>query len=225
MGSSPLGTRRRLRPRLPLAPHRSCRRRLEAELRDVASRWYEDPFDPARPLWQFVIVDGVEGHGARCSRSSTTASVTASGCCGCPSATSTSSATPAAAGPEPGIAEVGAGEGAGTATNGDDRQAGHRSTGPSPLLGRVTGALWIARLAGWPLGMAGRAWPKPPRSPSNRNGRPRQPARSSAHSAAQPAGRIARRTAGRPAGVPGRPVGGWKRSGFPLPTSRRPRRR
>jgi diacylglycerol O-acyltransferase / wax synthase len=33
----------------------------EQQLREVASRLYEDPFDPARPLWQFVIVDGVEG--------------------------------------------------------------------------------------------------------------------------------------------------------------------
>ena len=35
------------------------------ELQELVSRWYEDPFDPARPLWQFVIVDGVEdGKGA-----------------------------------------------------------------------------------------------------------------------------------------------------------------
>ena len=32
-----------------------------AELEDLASRWYEDPFDPSRPLWQFTVVDGVEG--------------------------------------------------------------------------------------------------------------------------------------------------------------------
>jgi diacylglycerol O-acyltransferase len=31
------------------------------ELHEVVSRWYEDPFDPMRPLWQFVMVDGVEG--------------------------------------------------------------------------------------------------------------------------------------------------------------------
>jgi diacylglycerol O-acyltransferase / wax synthase len=34
----------------------------EAELRELVSHWYEDPLDPARPLWQFVIVDGVEGN-------------------------------------------------------------------------------------------------------------------------------------------------------------------
>ncbi len=32
-----------------------------AELQELVSRWYEDPFDPNRPLWQFVVVDGVEG--------------------------------------------------------------------------------------------------------------------------------------------------------------------
>ena len=32
-----------------------------AELERLASRWYEDPFDPSRPLWQFTIVDGIEG--------------------------------------------------------------------------------------------------------------------------------------------------------------------
>jgi diacylglycerol O-acyltransferase len=31
----------------------------EAQLHELVSRWYEDPFDPARPLWQFVVVDGV----------------------------------------------------------------------------------------------------------------------------------------------------------------------
>jgi diacylglycerol O-acyltransferase len=36
-----------------------------ADLQELVSRWYEDPFDSARPLWQFVIVDGVEdGRGA-----------------------------------------------------------------------------------------------------------------------------------------------------------------
>ncbi len=33
----------------------------EAELEEVVSRWYEDPFDPGRPLWQFVVIDGVAG--------------------------------------------------------------------------------------------------------------------------------------------------------------------
>ncbi len=32
-----------------------------AELEELASRWYEDPFDPSRPLWQFTVVDGIEG--------------------------------------------------------------------------------------------------------------------------------------------------------------------
>jgi diacylglycerol O-acyltransferase / wax synthase len=32
-----------------------------AELQEVVSRWYEDPFDPSRPLWQFTVVDGIEG--------------------------------------------------------------------------------------------------------------------------------------------------------------------
>jgi WS/DGAT/MGAT family acyltransferase len=31
------------------------------DLEEMVSRWYEDPFDPARPLWQFVVIDGVEG--------------------------------------------------------------------------------------------------------------------------------------------------------------------
>jgi WS/DGAT/MGAT family acyltransferase len=31
------------------------------ELHDLVSRWYEDPFDPGRPMWQFVVVDGLEG--------------------------------------------------------------------------------------------------------------------------------------------------------------------
>jgi WS/DGAT/MGAT family acyltransferase len=32
-----------------------------SELEDLVSRWYEDPFDAGRPLWQFVVIDGVEG--------------------------------------------------------------------------------------------------------------------------------------------------------------------
>jgi diacylglycerol O-acyltransferase / wax synthase len=31
------------------------------QLFDLATRYYEDPFDRTRPLWQFVIIDGVEG--------------------------------------------------------------------------------------------------------------------------------------------------------------------
>jgi WS/DGAT/MGAT family acyltransferase len=31
------------------------------DLEETVSRWYEDPFDPGRPLWQFVVIDGVEG--------------------------------------------------------------------------------------------------------------------------------------------------------------------
>jgi WS/DGAT/MGAT family acyltransferase len=31
------------------------------ELYDLATRLYEDPFDRTRPLWQFAIIDGVEG--------------------------------------------------------------------------------------------------------------------------------------------------------------------
>jgi diacylglycerol O-acyltransferase / wax synthase len=31
------------------------------ELQETVSCWYEDPLDPSRPLWQFVVVDGVEG--------------------------------------------------------------------------------------------------------------------------------------------------------------------
>ena len=31
------------------------------QLYDLATRYYEDPFDRTRPLWQFVIIDGVEG--------------------------------------------------------------------------------------------------------------------------------------------------------------------
>jgi diacylglycerol O-acyltransferase / wax synthase len=35
------------------------------ELQELVSRWYEDPLDPSRPLWQFVVVDGVaDGCGA-----------------------------------------------------------------------------------------------------------------------------------------------------------------
>jgi hypothetical protein len=35
------------------------------ELYDLATRLYEDPFDRTRPLWQFVIIDGVDsGRGA-----------------------------------------------------------------------------------------------------------------------------------------------------------------
>jgi WS/DGAT/MGAT family acyltransferase len=35
------------------------------QLYDLATRLYEDPFDRTRPLWQFVIVDGIErGRGA-----------------------------------------------------------------------------------------------------------------------------------------------------------------
>jgi WS/DGAT/MGAT family acyltransferase len=36
-------------------------RGTQSDLQEIVSRWYEDPFDPARPLWQFVVVDGVEG--------------------------------------------------------------------------------------------------------------------------------------------------------------------
>ncbi len=32
-----------------------------SDLEEIVSRWYEDPFDASRPLWQFVVVDGVEG--------------------------------------------------------------------------------------------------------------------------------------------------------------------
>ena len=130
----------------------------EAELRDVASRWYEDPFDPARPLWQFVIVDGVEGHGGALFSKLHHSISDGIGLLRLSERYVDVERDP----PQPpdldlGIAEVGAGEGAGAATDGDDSQAGHRSTGPSPLLWPVTGALRIARLAGWPLGMAGRA--------------------------------------------------------------------
>ncbi|MDY7104461.1 MAG: wax ester/triacylglycerol synthase family O-acyltransferase [Actinomycetota bacterium] len=31
------------------------------DLYDLATRIYEDPFDRTRPLWQFVVIDGVEG--------------------------------------------------------------------------------------------------------------------------------------------------------------------
>jgi WS/DGAT/MGAT family acyltransferase len=31
------------------------------QLYDLATRFYEDPFDRTRPLWQFVIIDGIEG--------------------------------------------------------------------------------------------------------------------------------------------------------------------
>ncbi len=31
------------------------------QLYDLVTRFYEDPFDRTRPLWQFVIIDGVEG--------------------------------------------------------------------------------------------------------------------------------------------------------------------
>ncbi len=31
------------------------------QLHDLATRLYEDPFDRTRPLWMFVVVDGVEG--------------------------------------------------------------------------------------------------------------------------------------------------------------------
>jgi WS/DGAT/MGAT family acyltransferase len=35
------------------------------QLYDLATRLYEDPFDRTRPLWQFVIIDGIEpGRGA-----------------------------------------------------------------------------------------------------------------------------------------------------------------
>ena len=36
-------------------------RGTQSDLQEIVSRWYEDPFDPGRPLWQFVVVDGVEG--------------------------------------------------------------------------------------------------------------------------------------------------------------------
>ena len=31
------------------------------DLLDLATHYYEDPFDRTRPLWQFVVIDGVEG--------------------------------------------------------------------------------------------------------------------------------------------------------------------
>ncbi|MEM9201229.1 MAG: wax ester/triacylglycerol synthase domain-containing protein [Actinomycetota bacterium] len=33
----------------------------ERQLYDLATRWYEDPYDRTRPLWMFVVVDGLEG--------------------------------------------------------------------------------------------------------------------------------------------------------------------
>lgn len=33
----------------------------ERQLFDLCTRWYEDPYDRTRPLWQFVIIDGLEG--------------------------------------------------------------------------------------------------------------------------------------------------------------------
>ncbi len=33
----------------------------ERQLYDLATSWYEDPYDRTRPLWMFVIVDGLEG--------------------------------------------------------------------------------------------------------------------------------------------------------------------
>jgi diacylglycerol O-acyltransferase len=36
-----------------------------ADLQQLVSRWYEDPFDLTRPLWEFIVVDGVHpGRGA-----------------------------------------------------------------------------------------------------------------------------------------------------------------
>jgi WS/DGAT/MGAT family acyltransferase len=36
-------------------------RGTRSDLEEMVSRWYEDPLDPARPLWQFVVIDGVDG--------------------------------------------------------------------------------------------------------------------------------------------------------------------
>jgi WS/DGAT/MGAT family acyltransferase len=36
-------------------------RGTRTDLEETVSRWYEDPFDFGRPLWQFVVIDGVEG--------------------------------------------------------------------------------------------------------------------------------------------------------------------
>jgi WS/DGAT/MGAT family acyltransferase len=33
----------------------------ERQLYDLATSWYEDPYDRTRPLWMFVIVDGLDG--------------------------------------------------------------------------------------------------------------------------------------------------------------------
>ncbi|MEM7143115.1 MAG: wax ester/triacylglycerol synthase domain-containing protein [Actinomycetota bacterium] len=31
------------------------------QLLDLCTQWYEDPYDRTRPLWQFVLIDGLEG--------------------------------------------------------------------------------------------------------------------------------------------------------------------
>ncbi len=130
----------------------------EAELRDLASRWYEDPFDPARPLWQFVIVDGVDGQGGALFSKLHHSISDGIGLLRLSERYIDAERDP----PQPtdvdrGIAEGGPGENPGPATGGDGGQAGHPSTGPSPLLWPVSGALWMARLAGRPLETAGRA--------------------------------------------------------------------
>ena len=65
------------------------------QLYELATRFYEDPFDRTRPLWVFVMIDGLEGGPrARCSASSTTPSPTARAWCGSPSCTWSGTSTP-----------------------------------------------------------------------------------------------------------------------------------
>lgn len=49
----------------------------ERQLYDLASQLMQDPFDRTRPLWVFVLIDGLEGGRARRSARSTTPLLTA----------------------------------------------------------------------------------------------------------------------------------------------------
>jgi diacylglycerol O-acyltransferase / wax synthase len=124
----------------------------EAELREVASRWYEDPLDPARPLWQFVIVDGVEGHmGALFSKLHHSISDGIGLLRLSERYIDVERDAPLQPVVDPETTGIAA------APSGGAEPPGSQPTANSPLLWPVREALRVARIAGWPLELAGRA--------------------------------------------------------------------
>ena len=90
-GAAGVARRPRLRPRLPPAPRGRCPRPgTSASCSTSRPARSCSPFDRTRPLWEFVVIDGLRAAGPPWSRRCTTPSPTARAASGCRSSSSTS---------------------------------------------------------------------------------------------------------------------------------------